>query len=268
MINVNAFPIGRLGNQMFQVAAALGYAKKHRCAWGFPSDTRETPRLREFFPGIPVLNGHFKRYVKTDPKDFNYEELPQFNQDTTLVGFFQSIKYFEHCQDEVKRVFKLDIKPVDAVSIHVRRTDYVQYANSFPPVTIEYITQAMQYFLDNINPYQKFVVFSDDIQWCKENIKLWTTLAGTSDAKTLIHAMDRMIEFSEGRNEFEDLSLMASCSHHIIANSTFSWWGAYLGHNPDRIIVSPHHENWFGPGFSGQPPKDIIPEGWHQIKFR
>jgi hypothetical protein len=225
MIRINSFAIGRLGNQLFQVAAALGYARKHGAEWGFPSDTRETPNLRKFFPKIPVLDGHFKRFNRTDPSQFNYEEFPKFNQDTTLVGFFQSLKYFEHCQDEVKELFKLDIKPVDSVSIHIRRGDYVVHSNSFPPVTGDYIKLAIDKILYDLTEIKiKCIVFSDDIGWCKNN---------------LLSIHNAIFEFSEGRNEFEDLSLMASCSHHIIANSTFSWWGAYLGHNPNKIVISP-----------------------------
>jgi len=105
-------------------------------------------------------------------------------------------------------------------------------------------------------PKPKFLVFSDDIQWCKENIKSnpWHD-----------------IEFSEGRNELQDLSLMASCGHHIIANSTFSWWGAYLGHNPTKIVISPSHKrgNWFGleSGIK-QDCIDLLPSDWIQIEFR
>lgn len=260
-MKINVRPIGRYANVIFQCAAAIGYTQKHGGHWGIQSNLREVPRFLEYFPNVLVINGDFKRYNRTDPSQFNYEELPKFNQDTTLLGFFQSIKYFEHCQDEVKRVFKLDIKPVDAVSIHVRRTDYVQYANSFPPINGNYITQALR-MTCNTNRSEKIIVFSDDVKWCKENIPEFIIDTG-------VNFPDEWgVEYSEGRNEFEDLSLMASCSHHIIANSTFSWMGAFLGHNPDKIVVSPHYENWFGPGFTGSAPKDLIPESWHQIKFR
>jgi hypothetical protein len=249
---INAFPIGRTANQMFQIAALMGYAKKHKCEWGFPSDTREVPHLRKMFPNIPVLDGNFRRANYADPSQFNYEPLPDFGRDTTLVGFFQSEKYFEAADDQIRQMFKLDINPVDAVSIHVRRGDYVQHSNSFPPINEEYIALAIGKLMNNgyMNAGDKVIFFSDDIEWCKRQFK------------------NPRIEYSEGRNEFEDLSLMASCKHHIIANSSFSWWGAWLGHNPDKRIVSPSFLNWFGPGFTGSPPKDLIPYNWHQIKFR
>jgi hypothetical protein len=236
---------------MFQCAALAGYAKKHGATWGFPSDTREVPHLRKMFPSIPVLDGNFKRINLADPQHFNYSPLQKFNQDTTLLGFFQSEKYFEGADDEIRNMFKLNIQPEykDYVSIHVRRGDYVQHSNSFPPITWDYVNQALNYICRRIELPIKVIVFSDDIQWCRDNFP-------------------KDCEFSEGRNEFEDLSIMASCSHHIIANSTFSWWGAWLGYNPDKIVVSPHYENWFGPGFTGSAPKDLIPASWHQIKFR
>jgi hypothetical protein len=255
-VKATYIPIGRLGNQMFQLAATIGYAKKYNVNWAAPKDTKEVPRFHEFFPGIPKFEGYdFRRFNAVDPSQFNYSEIPFYKNGVKLCGFFQSLKYFEHCQEDVKKVFQLDIKPVDAVSIHVRRTDYVTYENSFPPVTLEYIHQAINKIWNSgfEQKLTKFIIFSDDITWCKDKIK-------DSNGFTF--------EFSEGRNELEDLSLMASCSHHIIANSTFSWWGAYLGHNPDKIIVSPHHENWFGPGFTGSAPKDLIPDNWIQIKFR
>jgi hypothetical protein len=252
---VNAQPIGRLGNQMFQVSAALGYAKKFGLQWGFPSDTREVPNLRKFFPNIPVLDGQFKRLNWADPAFFNYQPIPNLHRDTTLVGFYQSEKYFEGQQEEVRKLFKLNIQPEykDYVSIHVRRGDYVQHANSFPPVTDDYLIKAFNFFC----PLKtKFIFFSDDIRWCVDFTKKWFSAFDDVD-----------FIFSEGRNEFEDLSLMASCSHNIIANSTFSWWGAWLNPNPDKIVVSPSMYNWFGPGFTGSVPKDIIPPEWHQIKF-
>src|SRR3989304_3194242 len=123
---------------MFQSAAALGYVKKHGGNWGIQSNLCEVPNFLKFFPNVTLLDGELKRFNRTDVSQFNYEELPKFNQDTTLLGFFQSLKYFEHCQEDVKKLFKLDINPVEnRVSIHVRRGDYVVQANSFPPITKE-----------------------------------------------------------------------------------------------------------------------------------
>lgn len=101
-------------------------------------------------------------------------------------------------------------------------------------------------------PTQKIIFFSDDIAWCKEFAK---------DAENC--------EFTTTGNP-QNLSMMASCKHHIIANSTWSWWGAFLGHNPNRMVISPSYltPNWFGPTGGVKDPVDLLPTEWHQIKFR
>jgi hypothetical protein len=242
--------IGRLGNNLFQIAACIGYAKKHGVGWGIKKGYIEkgfnVDQVDKYFPHLRGTDRMFKPYHEPH---FDYQEIPFSNRGIQLVGFWQSLKYFERCQDEVREA--LNIQYVsgyeDYVSIHVRRGDYVQHAGSFPPVTAEYIQQAFdKVYYNGI----KAIVFSDDIEWCKQNI----------------HGFN--VEFSEGRNEYEDLCLMASCGHNIIANSSFSWWGAFLNRNPNKIVVSPHYTNWFGPSAGVQSPKDIIPDNWIQIKFR
>jgi hypothetical protein len=240
---------------MFQCAAAIGYAKKYNVGWACPNDTREFPNFHKFFPNLPRYDGHeFKRFNAADPSQFNYWPIP-FNQNgLKLVGFFQSEKYFEGAHDEVRKVFKLKINPNESTSLHIRRGDYVHHSNSFPPVNLDYVSKSFELLKQRGVSIDNIMVFSDDINWCRSLLPY--------------EFRNQWFEFSEGRTEFEDLSLMASCSHHIIANSTFSWWGAWLGNNPNKIVVSPSADNWFGPGFTGGIPKDIIPSNWHQIKFR
>lgn len=263
--------IGRLGNNMFQIAASIGHAKRHGYQWAadFGRGVGEPySSIHEVFPNLPKAdpyggqryhehpNAHCKQHdTHYDKCHFDYHEIPNMGPNLSLTGFFQSWKYFENAQEEVRAAFPLKFYPEmrDYVSIHVRRGDYVQHAGSFPPVTPEFVREAMDSFTHE-GPLPRFMIFSDDIQWCKENIK---SPYGS--------------QFSEGRGDLEDLSRMASCSHHIIANSTFSWWAAYLGKNPDRIVVSPSHKkgNWFG--HSAGVTKDcvdLIPPSWHQITFR
>lgn len=256
-------PIGRTGNLMFQCAACIGTAKTHGVKWGVPSDTREVPHFHQMFKNLPRADGSYRRYqehpnahcekhgMHYDQCHFNYHPIPAQSSPTKLVGFFQSWKYFEHAEDEVKAAFKLDRHNEynDKVSIHVRRGDYVQHSGSFPPVDMAYLIQAMSHF-----PNRKFVVFSDDLDWCRINL-------GSPDN----------IEYCDERNEFRALSYMASCSDHIIANSTFSYWGAYLGWNQKRKVITPSCERgqWFG-WESGvrQDCVDLLPPSWTQIKWR
>jgi len=246
--------IGRLGNSMFQTAACIGYAKKYGHQWGVPNDQRESTILTHF-PKLPRCNDRPRRYLEHQPGHdndwFNYHEIPNQGPDVTLFGFYQSWKYFENAEDEVKQVFKLDRHNEynDKVSIHVRRGDYVQHSGSFPPVDMGYLIQAMSHF-----PDRKFVVFSDDLDWCRINLG-----SGSN------------VEYCDERNEFNALSKMASCHDHIIANSTFSYWAAYLGWNHFRKVITPSCElgQWFGME-SGvkQNCIDLIPPSWTQIKWR
>jgi hypothetical protein len=206
------------------------------------------------FPAVPVLDGNFKRVNRTEPVFFNYEPLPNFNRDITLV--------FEGYDEEIKKMFALAIQPMTAISLHIRMGDYATNPSHFPPVTMEYVRKAincMPYlespsFPDQIMPFKKIIVFSDDIEYCKKNLELLRTPS-------------TWFEYCEEKDEFKSLSLMASCSHHIIANSSFSWWGAFLGHNPDKIVVCPSYKNWFGPENGVQNPKDIPCSNWIQIEY-
>ena len=262
--------IGRLGNNMFQISAAIGYAKKYGYQWAADSGrglSEPYSSIHQVFPNLPKAEPYGGiRYQEHPGKHcsyhgrhydlchFDYHPIPDMGPNLSLTGFFQSWRYFDNAENEVKAAFPLTDYPEmrDYVSIHVRRGDYVQHVQSFPPINERYINEA----LHHVPSFgQKGVMlFSDDIEWCKS-----------------IYGDSLNFYFSEGRSEYEDLCRMASCSHHIIANSTYSWWAAYLSKNPDRIVVSPSHKrgNWFGMK-SGvvQDCVDLLPTEWKQIEFR
>lgn len=263
--------IGRLGNNMFQIATSIGYAKKYGYQWAADSGhgvSEPYSSIHQVFPGLPKgepyggqryhehPHGHCKLHGRSyDLCHFDYHPIPDMGPNLSLTGFFQSWRYFENAQEEVRAAFPLTDHPEmrDYISIHVRRGDYVQHAQSFPPIDLGYIQMATLKIGSLIGVPYKVLFFSDDIPWCKE-------FFSATDA-----------EYSEGRGDREDLSRMASCSHHIIANSTFSWWAACLGKNPDRIVVSPSHKrgNWFGyEAGVKQDVVDLLPPHWHQIIFR
>ena len=247
---------------MFQVAAVMSYAKKYGYEWAVPGDARESA-IHRVYPDLPKTGHHFQGYPRNgyDAAHYEYYDWPNWGDNILLQGFFQSEKFFENVKDRVKKTFELPHVPEveDFVSIHVRRGDFVTHAKSFPPIGMEYINNALKKFNGG-----KYMVFSDDIEWCKQNIKYdqwnsWNTF-----------------EFFDDPNERTSLAFMASCKHHIIANSTFSWWASYLGHNPDRITICPHHTQWYGPENSVvtyakslglEPCRDLIPKEWIQIKI-
>lgn len=243
-------PIGRLGNNMFQTAACIAYAKKYGYEWRVPTTRYNGDNdpwlLTKFWPDLPTTEHRWigERYEQYDPKDFNYKPIPNIGR-ATLLGFFQSEKFFEGFHNEVRASFPLVYHTAfkEMISIHIRRGDYVNNSNSFPPIKKEYILKA----LDCLPKGHRKIIFSDDPHWCKEEYPEF--------------------EICYESDEYQSLCYMASCSHHIIANSTFSWWGAWLGFNPNRIVVSPHYTQWFGPAWTGKPPIDLIPEKWVQIKI-
>lgn len=246
-------PLGRLANLIFQASACIGYAKKYGTDWALPRHYHHR-EIYKYWPTLPTFKGNprkLKVYDVATDEDWGYKEIPNQNGDVKLRGFFQSEKFFENAKDEVRNAFKLDIRPVMYVSIHVRRGDYLdENQSTFRPVDMNYLNQAIGYF-KNLGKTQ-FAVFSDDIAWCKQNLT----------------DKDCEFVFSEGRNEFKDLSLMASCSDHIISNSSFSWMSAWLCPRSNKIVVSPHHEapNWFL--HNRMDTTHLIPDGWVQIKYR
>lgn len=277
--------IGRLGNSMFQIAACIGYAKKYGVKWGIKKGYVEpgfgVNQVDRFMPDLPMCGGSYRRYAEHqrgwDNEWFNYHEIPFFPEGVELCGFFQSEKYFENAKEEVKATFGEYVKWRDfkgySCSIHVRRGDYVQHSGSFPPVDWDYISSAIHkmywklyqedYVLFDAFGEIEFHVCSDDISWCKNEFnsrKVYNGPIGTIRPKFIYHESD---------NEWEDFSILASCDHHINSNSTFAWWSAYLGRNPNKVVITPSAETWFGE-FSGVkgPVYDLIPEGWIQIHTR
>lgn len=242
--------LGRLGNMMMQAATCIGYAKTHNKQWAIPANYHHRG-IYKFWPKLPKYKGNprkIKTYDVATDEGWAYAPIPFFEGDIKLRGFFQSELYFKHAEREVREAFPLMIEPCDYVSVHVRRGDYLEHSGDFPPVDMVYITLAMDHMIQK--GHTKFRVFSDDIRWCIENIKT------------------PRVEFFRSPNEYDALAEMASCQHHIIANSTFSWMGAWLGHNPDKIVVSPSHlpGNWFG--HNRVDTTHLLPEEWVKIKFR
>lgn len=150
--------------------------------------------------------------------------------------YVQDEKYFKSFSHEIKAMFGQGITSIDQVSIHVRRGDYVNNPFYTDLSKTDYYEKAMAMF-----PGGDFLVFSDNIDWCKQQ------------------EIFRGCEFAEGNDEVTDLNLMASCKHNIIANSSFSWWAAYLNPNPHKKVIAP--KKWHPDGIT----RTAIPKEWTQI---
>ncbi len=246
---VTAKLYGRTGNRLFQKAAAIGYATTHNLNYIIdeePAEVHMWPR--------PIL-------IKE--KSHSYQELqckPEWRHRCILLdGYFQSARYFDHCREEVLKAFGYDWSLRKGwCSIHVRRGDYLLYPDKHPVVTMDYLVSATSRMEAN-HGVNRFLVFSDDIEWCRNSFT-WLQ-------KEIRSTSHWTFEYSEGRTEREDLELMSCCEHNIISNSTYSWWAAYLNQNPNKVVVSPSKDNWFGPSNNHLDTSDLIPESWIQIKY-
>ena len=159
---------------------------------------------------------------------FQWAFLYAYAQEHGIDPYVQDVKYFERYADDIKRMYGAGISLGglgirNFVSVHVRRGDYVNNPFYIDLTKTDYYQKAMAIF-----PEEKFLVFSDDIGWCKQQ------------------EIFQECQFSEGQNEVDDLNIMASCKNNIMANSSFSWWAAYLNPNPNKIVVAP--KPWYADG--------------------
>lgn len=202
-----------------------------------------------------------RRRIDERSPGFDHRVL-QVSGNAYLDGHWQSEKYFREIADiiraEVRPRRRLDsanekmasdISRRPSVSLHIRRGDYVTdptNARIYAACSIDYYRRCIGEMAKRVqNPH--FFVFSDDIAWAKENLGI------EHDADYVDH--------NSHEEAYKDLYLMSKCKHHIIANSTFSWWGAWLADNTDKIVYAP--SKWFNAPNRGE--KDLIPEGWYRF---
>jgi hypothetical protein len=273
--------MGRLGNQMFQLAAAIGIAKEREFEAGIPIEncTRQVGNGPiDVKTGLPmnvkcdlvdcfnIPSKYLLPMSEINPQYIYHEEDFKFNPqvlslnpNTDLYGYFQNEKYFKKYRGEILEVFtfkekyeteaksflteKIGSGMVDKsiVSLHVRRGDYTLYPQYHPVCSDDYYQSAIGKFdLQN----SLFLVFSDDIEWCKKKFE-----------------GDNFM-FSDTNDPYLDLAIMSMCDHHIIANSSFSWWGAWLNRSEDKKVIAP--SRWFGEALN-KDSSDVYCEGWEVI---
>jgi len=231
--------VGRLGNHLFQMSAAIGVAIEHGDAYGFPRWVHEGD-----FP----LGGCFHERIDGGPEyrepAFSYSPVPYW-PNLRLRGYFQSEKYFSHCASRIRELFTplrqaRFPRQERTAAVHVRRGDYLLLPDKHPVLPLEYYREAMAVLRKR--GISRFLVMSDDLPWCRA--RRW------GPGVEVIGDLDALDQFA----------LTISCRGHAMANSTFSWWGAWLGPDPEKAVVAP--KRWFGPGYAHFDTKDLIPEGW------
>ena len=282
--------ISGLGNQLFQYAAGRYYAERHRAAmrlitnpertaasYGYPrpfllSQLRITAPVSELSftdrlilserPLLKVARPLLRTQVFTESVAQRYRFLPELPlrprlRALYLVGYWQTYRMVRQIEEQLRAelAFKLPAQAETLrtlqqirrthypVSLHVRRGDYTLAAEGHIALPMSYYSQAIAHFTAKL-PHPTFFVFSDDIAFVKQ---------------TLPRAIDAVfVEHNDSMSSHDDLRLMAACRHHIIANSTFSWWGAWLNPSPEKTVVAPKH--WLLREDSFYP--DLLPPEW------
>ena len=261
---------GGLGNMMFQVAATLSLAKDNNTEASFPNLISHLNYLneeKEYNPKLDYSNEYVNLNIFKNLKNentlnktkvinfpFQFKNIPLEENDIEINGFFQSEKYFinneeyitnRFCiKDDVLNIIKAkynNILSYKTTSIHVRRGDYLKLNQHHPSLNLDYFINAIDLTKSST---EKYIIFSDDIEWCK------TKFIGNK------------FIFVENEKDYVEMYLMSLCNNNIISNSSFSWWGAWLNNNKDKLTISP--KQWFGIMIK-EDDSDIIPEKWIKI---
>jgi len=272
---------GRLGNQMFQYAAARGLAARLgvpvaldprgaiRRGEGvltrvFDLPLAEPARLPPDRHARPLsyaawrLFGRSPRFRRERGLGYN-PAIETWGDDSYLHGYWQSERYFAHVAGAIRRDFAFPafsttqnaemaarIDETLAISLHVRRGDYVTLG-AHTVCDAAYYSRALDAVLDGPDGTPTVFVFSDDPDWAKQNLPLPVEKV--------------VVDFNGPGTDFEDMRLMSLCRHNIIGNSSFSWWAAWLNAHPDKRVAGP--ARWFGDPKMNNP--DILPAGWMRI---
>ncbi|MBY0476807.1 MAG: alpha-1,2-fucosyltransferase [Chitinophagaceae bacterium] len=284
---------GGLGNQMFQYAIGKALAVKNKTflyldkrplydidetlfvkrpfelnIFNIEFNAASDSQLSIFFPdghlGWRLLRKLFRTKVQKE-NGFNYDgqSIRTNSRHIYLQGYWQSEKYFESISDVIRRDFTFmakvnpetkkiaqEISEGNSVSIHVRRGDYVTSASANHGfIGLTYYKDAFRITAERAKD-AKYYIFSDDSAWVKQH------LLGYIDSAT-------MVVHNSGEDSWQDMYLMSLCKHNIIANSSFSWWGAWLNKNVDKLVIAPN--KWFANEEMNLQTGDLIPNSWIRI---
>jgi len=202
----------------------------------------------------------FPKRIQDNCNGFDCRFLEKFKDEDFLWGYWQSERYFANCKQEIENLLKFpeitdevnvkissEIMAENSVAIHIRRGDYLKFPELVDLSETEYYLKSIELVKQKENIKKHWFIFSDDIEWCKKNLCL-------SNEKITY------VVNNTGNNSFRDMQLMSLCNYIIVANSTFSWWAAWLADNP-KLIIAPKNYYNNKPGFD----EDICPESWVRI---
>jgi hypothetical protein len=224
---------GYLGNQMFQYATLKGLATNRGYWYSVPQREYE---LNQCFKISPTLSDEFEKTISEEKFEFDQILFNTCPDNINLDGYFQTEKYFKHIEDDIRKDFSFHKEiydpsihymnsmfyGIEVISLHIRRGDYVTDP-SFYPLSLDYYIAALEYLPKDI----PVLVISNDPEWCRNQF--------------ILPSHNYFVISS--KNAYIDLCLMSLCDYHIIANSTFSWWGSWLAKSKKTIAP----KQWFSP---------------------
>jgi len=248
---------GRLGNQLFQYSMLRAVSLKNSHVLKLPNVKNSD--LKYFELSCEELQQadlqHITKSFVDEPQFYFRPEVFEQGDFTNFHGYYQSEKYFKEFETQIRKDLTFKKYVIDSakyeiekyrrnrplVSVHVRRGDYLTIHNGLfhTPCSKKYYQEAMDMFEE-----VDFLFFSDDMDWCKSNFK------------------GNNIKFSDSNGPVIDFAMITLCDHHVLANSSFSWWSAWLNNKPAKKIVAT--SSWFGPA-GPQDTYDLIPDEWSVI---
>ena len=296
---ISCIIMGGLGNQLFQVFTIIALAIRTKRLFTFPDKKLDGDKRQNIYWDTLL------KELKKNTFNFSIDKLrlPMYKETTfhyndemqrhpcittllngvVLFGYFQSYKYFDKETSKIINYLKIneqkhDMKKLltsisqnkETISLHFRLGDYKSLTQHYTPIGVDYYINSILYILTSLDKptpesippesiSSKYIV----LYFCEDN-----DLAEVEINIDLLHKRFPSIIFKRAPNDIADwqsMLLMSCCDHNIIANSTFSWWSAYLNTNPNKIVCYP--DKWFGPGLPSHTTNDLCPPSWSKINW-
>lgn len=265
---------GGLGNQLFQIFNTISHSLDTKTKFAFVYERAIGIGTRctywdSFLSSLKIFTySTMPKSLIVKEQAFHYTKIPHFGpQIIMFVGYYQSYKYFSHNFETIQRLIRLDnqknnikksyIHDYDnLVSMHFRLGDYKFIQNYHPIATYEYYRNSIQYILYSTQQSSLKILY-----FCEENDNdaVLVTINKLRETFPSCH----FIKTSDIIEDWIQMLMMSCCKHNIIANSSFSWWGAYFNSHTDKIVCYP--SRWFGPDAIKNNTMDLFPEHWNMI---
>lgn len=270
---ISVFLMGGLGNQLFQIFATIGYSLRHKIPFKFEySDilkigVHRPTYWKNFLKSISIFTIKEKlNYPLYKEKYYHYEEIPLIKENFKLYGYFQSYKYFDNEYENIKKYIKLkeqqekikeeykEYNKENSISIHFRLGDYLNIQEHHPIMKLDYYINSLNEIIEEDKKYNVlYFCQEEDNSMVLKNIEI-------------LRVKFPLLEFIKVSDKIEDwkqMLIMSNCEYNIIANSSFSWWGAYFNNNQNKKVCYP--SIWFGPAAGNRFMGDLCPKEWIKV---